>query len=126
MPEQTEISEIIYNWNCNRVDIYPTLGDYTNVIHNVHYNVIGGINYSTTPITASSFGMQILNTENVADFIPFNELTSEQTVAWTKAAMGEEKVLAIETSIANQIEALKNPVSITVTVPDPPRNAIIL
>jgi hypothetical protein len=40
--------------------------------------------------------------------------------------MGEEKVLAIETSIANQIEALKNPVSITVTVPDPPRNAIIL
>lgn len=119
-------NEIIYNWFCNTVDIYPTLGDYTNIIHNVHYIVTGGIDYSTTPITVTKIGTQTLNTNSITSFIPFDEITSEQTVSWTKAALGEEKVLAIETDIANQINLLKNPVSITVTVPDPPRDEIIL
>jgi hypothetical protein len=122
----TTNSEIIYNWNCNTVDVYPTQGEFDNIIYRVHYIVTGGIDYSTNAITATRPGTQVLNTENVANFIPFNELTSEQTVAWTKSAMGEEMVLAIEADIANQIELLRNPVSITVTVPDPPRNAIIL
>lgn len=113
-------NEIIYNWNCNTVDIYPNHGDYTDVVYRVHYTVIGGINYSTNAITANRIGTQVLDTKNVANFIPFSELTSEQTVAWTKSAMGEDMVLAIETDIANQIELLRNPVSITVTVPDPP------
>lgn len=123
MPTENENSEIIYNWNCNTVDVYPTQGDYTNIIYNVHYNVIGGINYSTQPIIASSRGTQLLNTDNVTNFIPFDQLTSEQTIAWTKAAMGEEMILAIETNIANQIESLKNPISITKVVPDPPQPA---
>ena len=116
-------SEIIYNWSCNNVDVYPKQGEYNNIIYRVHYVVTGGINYSTTPIIATRIGTQVLNTEGVTNFIPFNELTSEQTIAWTKAAMGEEMVLSIETYIANQIENLKNPVSITMVVPDPPYEA---
>ena len=125
MPIENENSEIIYTWNCNTVDVYPTHDGLQNVVYNVHYNVVGGINYSTQPIIGSSGGTQLLNTDNVASFIPFDQLTSEQTVAWTKAAMGEEMVLAIETNIANQIESLKNPISITKVVPDPPYEAPI-
>ena len=123
-------SEIIYNWNCNTVDVYPTQGELTNVIYRVHYIVRGGIDYSTTPVIATRNGTQELNTDNVQNFIPFDQLTSEQTVAWTKSAMGETMVAEIEANIANQIELQKNPVSITMTVPelvqDPPYEDPIL
>jgi hypothetical protein len=126
MPEQNETSEIIYNWNCNTVDVYPTQGEFNNIIYRVHYIVRGGIDYSTNAKTVTRTGTQVLNTESVTNFIPFNELTSEQTIAWTKSAMGAEMVLAIETDIANQIELLRNPVSITMVVPDPPHEAPIM
>ena len=119
-------NEIIYNWSCNTVDVYPKQGEYDNIIYRVHYIVTGGIDYSTNAKTATRIGIQALNTDGITNFIPFSELTSEQTVAWTKSAMGEEMVLAIETDIAEQIELLRNPVSITVTVPDPPSVAPIL
>ena len=116
-------SEIIYNWSCNNVDVYPKQGEYNNIIYRVHYVVTGGIDYSTNAKTATRIGTQVLNTEGVTNFIPFNELTSEQTIAWTKAAMGEEMVLAIENSIAEQIELLINPITVTMVVPDPPHEA---
>lgn len=119
-------NEIIYNWNCNRVDVYPTQGEFTNVIHKIHYVVTGGIDYSTVPITAMCMGTIPLNTDGITNFVPFDELTSEQTVNWTKTGMGEEMVFAIESDIANQIEALKNPVSITMVVPDPPYEAPLI
>lgn len=126
MPEQTQNSEIIYTWKCNTVDVYPIHGDLQNVVHNVHYNVIGEINYSIQSITTSKFGMQPLNVDNVTNFVPFDELTSEDIVAWTKAAMGAEAVSYIEYDIASQIELLKNPVSVTMVVPDPPFESPII
>jgi hypothetical protein len=115
-------NNIIYNWFCNTVDVYPKLGEYDNIIYRVHYIVTGGIDYSTTPITATRTGTQGLNTDGITNFIPFDQLTSEQTVAWTKSAMGEAMITEIETDIANQIELLKNPVSIQMIVPDPPHD----
>jgi len=52
-------------------------------------------------------------------FIPFEDLTNEIVVEWTQAAMGEEQVASIETSIASQIESIINPTSITLTIGEP-------
>ena len=116
MATQSTISEITYTWICNTVDVYPTQGDYTNLVHNVYYIVLGELT-NDTEITSTKVGKQTLDTTNVTNFIPFDELTNEQIVTWTKSAMGEELVLAIETDIANQIELLRNPVSVTMTIP---------
>jgi hypothetical protein len=114
----TKASQITYNWDCNTVDIYPKNGNYTDVVYNVHYSVWGTDN-SEPPIQANIIGTQILDIKNITNFIPFNELTSEQTEAWTKSTMGEDRILEIENNIAAQIEQFKNPISITVVVPDP-------
>lgn len=120
-------NEIIYNWNCNTVDKYPTLGELTDVIHRVHWVVTGGVDYETSqPTIARSIGTQDLNTDNVQDFIPFGEITSVNTTLWVKSAMGAEMVANIESTIANQIELLKNPISVTTVVPDPPQPAPIV
>ena len=40
--------------------------------------------------------MQILNTDNITDFVNFEELTNDDVTAWVKAGLGETRVSDIE------------------------------
>jgi len=103
---------ITYNWNCKTVDVHPKEKEQTNVVYNVHWIVTGvDGDYSATNI-----GTQIVPLSEGDTFIPFEDLTNEIVVGWTKEAMGEEQVKAIETSIASQIEEEINPTSVTMTI----------
>jgi hypothetical protein len=103
-----------YDWNCKTVDIHPQEEGKTNVVYNVHWIVTGvDGDYSATNI-----GTQVVPLSEGSTFIPFEDLTNDVVVGWTKEAMGEEQVTQIEASIANQIEALINPTSITLTIPN--------
>jgi len=103
---------ITYNWNCKTVDVHPQEEGETNVVYNVHWIVTGvDGDYSATNI-----GTQIVSLSEGGSFIPFEDLTNEIVVGWTKEAMGEEQVASIEASIAGQIEALINPTSVTMTI----------
>tara|TARA_R110000737_G_scaffold173947_2_gene199456 strand:+ start:520 stop:930 length:411 start_codon:yes stop_codon:yes gene_type:complete len=121
--QKTNIKIMInYNWNCKTVDIYPQDGEYVDVVYNVHWIVTGtsdilnpqGVAYSSTNI-----GTQILNVSDITSFIPFEDLTNEEVVAWTQTTMGEEKVADIEANIARSIELLITPISITATIGEP-------
>ena len=103
---------ITYDWNCKTVDVHPQEEGQTDVVYNVHWIVTGVEGeYSVTNI-----GTQIVPLSEGSTFIPFEDLTNEIVVGWTKEAMGEETVGSIETGIANQIEALINPTSVTMTI----------
>ena len=103
---------ITYDLNCKTVDVHPQEEGKTNVVYNVHW-VVTGIqeDYSATNI-----GTQVVSLSEVSDFIPLEDLTNETIVGWTKDAIGEEQVKAIETSIASQIEEEINPTSVTITI----------
>ncbi len=103
---------ITYNWNCKTVDVHPQEEGQTDVVYNVHWIVTGvDADYSATNI-----GTQVVPLSEGGAFIPFEDLTNEIVVGWTKDAMGEEQVASIESSIASQIEDQKNPVSVTMTI----------
>ena len=103
---------ITYDWNCKTVDVHPQEDEQTDVVYNVHWIVTGvDGDYSSTAI-----GTQIVPLSEGGDFIPFEDLTNEIVVEWTKEAMGEETVLSIENGIANQIQDLINPTSVTMTI----------
>ena len=115
-----------YDWNCKTVDVHPQEEGETDVVYNVHWIVTGtsdqldpqGNAYSST-----SIGTQVVPLDPETPFIPFDELTNEVVVGWTKDAMGEEQVQSIEDSIASQIAELENPTSVTMTIgeqPEPP------
>jgi alkyl hydroperoxide reductase subunit AhpF len=106
---------INYNWNCETVDVYPTEGELKDVVYNVHW-IVTGVNDSVPPVQSNIYGTQVLNTSDITNFIPVDQLTNGEIVAWTQSAMGEEQVALIEANIANQIELLINPVSITMTI----------
>ena len=112
---------ITYDWNCKTVDVHPQEEGETNVVYNVHWIVTGtsdqldpqGNAYSTNNI-----GTQVVPLDPETPFIPFEDLTNEIVVEWTKEAMGEEQVQAIENSLQAQIAELENPTSVTMIIED--------
>ena len=104
---------IKYDWNCKTVDAYPQNGEYMDLVYNVHYIVSGTDEIGNG---ATNIGTQTLDTSAVTDFIPFEDLTNEIVVGWTKGAMGEEQVASIEANIANQIEEFITPSSVTLNI----------
>lgn len=114
---------ITYNWNCKTVDAYPSVGDKTDVVYNVHWRVTGTseeLDASGNPYSITSIGTQSLSTEDLSNFTAFDTVIHSDVIGWVKASMGEEKVASIEESIENQINALITPVSVTLTVADDP------
>ena len=113
---------ITYDWNCKTVDAYVEKEGNADVIYNVHWRVTGisdqldpeGNNYS-----AANFGTQSLDVSEITNFIPWDEVTEAEVEEWTKAAMGEELVLSIETNVAASLEQVIKPTSITLTIGEP-------
>jgi len=103
---------ITYNWSCRTVDVHPQEEGQADVVYNVHWTVTGvDGDYSVTNI-----GTQVVPLSEGGTFIPFEDLTNEVVVEWTKEAMGEEQVASIEAGLTGQIEALINPTSVTMTI----------
>ena len=111
-----------YNWNCKTVDCYPEQDNEADVVYNVHWIVTGTsdqLDPQGSPYSATNIGTQTLDTSQITNFIPFDQLTNDEVVAWTKGAMGDEQVASIEASIQSQIDNLITPTSVTLTIGDP-------
>jgi len=110
-----------YNWNCKTVDVHPTEADHTDVVYNVHW-IVTGVSDELDPegnaYQSASIGTQVVTLDPESEFIPFEDLTNEIAVEWTKAAMGEEQVTSIEDGIQQDIDLEINPTSITMTIGD--------
>jgi hypothetical protein len=108
-----------FEWNCRTVDVYPTEGEYTDVVYNVHWIVTGTsdqVDPEGNAYTSTSIGTQILDTSTITDFIPFADLTNAEVVQWTKDTMGTEQVDEIEAGIESSINEEINPTSVTMTI----------
>ena len=113
---------ITYDWNCKTVDCYPEQDNEADVVYNVHWIAVGTsdqLDPENNPYYANNIGTQILDTSQITTFIPFEDLTNDEVVAWTKSAMGSEQVASIEANIESQINSLITPTSITLTIGEP-------
>ena len=113
---------ITYDWNCRTVDCYPEQNNEADVVYNVHWYVTGTSDVPQPAggvYSSNMIGTQILDTSSITNFIPFDQLTNEEVVVWTKSAMGVTRVAGIETNIESQINALIAPTSVTLTIQDP-------
>ena len=69
----------------------------------VHYNVTA----TDGDYSANTYGTVGYTEDAGKSYIPYNQLTQDEVVAWVKDSLGQETV---EASLATQIEALKHPV----------------
>ena len=111
----------VYNWNCKTVDVHPIEDNETDVVYNVHW-IVTGVSDELDPegnaYQSTSIGTQTVPLDPESEFIPFEDLTNEIVVGWTKEAMGEEQVTSIETGIQQAIDLEINPTSVTMTIAD--------
>ena len=110
-----------YSWNCRTVDTYPTHTDAndvteSDVVYNVHWRVTG--TDESGEHSATVIGTQTIETADLSSFTAFADITHDDMIAWTKAAMGEEQVASIESSLDSQLEELATPSSVTLTIID--------
>ncbi len=105
---------ITYNWTISALDCIPNLEGKTDYVVTAHWACDGtdgtysGRVYSTQSFTVDA---------EKPDYIPFDQLTEADVVAWVQAAMGEDGVAATEASIDSQIENQINPPIITPPLP---------
>jgi hypothetical protein len=93
---------ITYTWNFSQFDTAPKKDDLDDVVVVIHWRLtaVDG-DYS-----ASNYGTVELSVPSPDDFTPFSDITFDDTVRWVNGAMD---VPAIEESLSNQIDTLKNP-----------------
>ena len=112
---------ITYDWNCKTVDVHPQEASETDVVYNVHWRVTGvsdEIDPEGNAYQATTIGTQTVLLDPESEFIPFEDLTNEIVVDWTKDAMGAEQVTSIEAGIQQAIDLEINPTSVTMTIGD--------
>lgn len=109
-----------YTWDCRTVDTYPSHTDdnsvtESDVVYNVHWRVTGsdGTNESTV------IGTQTIETSDLSTFTAFADITHDDMIAWTKAAMGTERVSELEANLDAQLTELATPTSVTMVIADP-------
>ena len=110
---------ISYEWDVNTVDVYPSEGDYTDVIYNVHWrlNAIDTeVDTESSPYTASVYGTQVLDTSDLSGFIDFESVTSSQVQGWVESAMGAEEVQSLKDGLDANIAGQITPTSISKTL----------
>jgi len=110
---------ISYTWDVNTVDVYPTDGDYTDVIYNVHWRLNATdteVDAEGNPYTASVYGTQSLDTSDLSNFTDFDSVTAAQVQGWTESAMGEEEVQSLKDGLDANIAGQITPTSISKTL----------
>lgn len=103
-----------YTWSISQLDCIPHVGDLTDYVCVSHWRCTG---------TDGTFNGEVYNTVSFpvdpekTDFLPFEDITLEQAISWTKEALGDDQVSAVYTSIDSQIETQVNPPIISPKLP---------
>jgi hypothetical protein len=78
-----------YNWTINSLQVMNSPEPQTVVMSNFTIAKDGqSVNYSVNLLPA-----------NPDDFTPFDQITQEQALAWTQAALGPDRVAAMENEV---------------------------
>jgi hypothetical protein len=111
---------ISYTWNISSVDTYPTEGDHSDVIYNVHWRLTAEDDANQDSegdnLTSSTYSNQSLDTSDISDFTNFDDVTSSQVQGWVEAALGADMVQEIKDGLDAQIAELVTPTSVTRTL----------
>ena len=106
-----------YAWTINKLDVYPTEDNLTNVVYNIHWTYTATsdqLDPQGNPYKTDFIGTSIVGAPSSEDFTPFDELTEDQVVGW----LSEDTSIAnIQSSADDAINALINPTSVSKDVP---------
>jgi DUF2075 family protein len=101
-------------WFINQMESLPSDGNLKDFVINVHWNrnakeTINGVEYF-----ASVYGAQSFSKDDVANFIPYEDLTYDIVCGWLDASID---VAALDLNLDAQIENQVNPPIVVLPLP---------
>lgn len=105
-----------FNWDCTNVEVFLSENGNSDVVYNVHWILTGvsdQLDKEGKEYTSSLDGWQVLNTDNINEFIPFADLTNEIVTQWVKDAMGTHQIDVLKYNINGEIATQINPITAT-------------
>ena len=119
---------IDFTWYVTALECAASLNGQPNVVCKAHWNVEGisdQINtYTTTtgetkqaPFFANVSGVEEIAYSNGQTFVPFENLTEAQVIAWIKDNMGPEKIANVEQQVSDAIQKQITPVVVVKDLP---------
>jgi hypothetical protein len=102
-----------YVWSIESLDCIPSKDGLSNVVSAIHWRCKGNNDVNSTEV----YGVVGLEHNAEAPFVEYANLNKETVIKWAKEALGNEKVIELESLLAKQLEALANPPIISPKLP---------
>jgi len=101
-------------WNIVALNCKPDVNGMLDYVVTSHWTLTA----SDGTYTGSVYGTASFEVDpERTDYKPYDQLTLEEVIAWTKASLGEEQVASLEFNVLSQIEAQINPSIVSPALP---------
>jgi hypothetical protein len=100
----------------NQMDSVPTDGTLTDFVINVHWTRFAKETINEKEYQASVYGSQSFSKDDVANFIPYEDLTYDIVCGWLDSSLNVE---ALDLNLDQQIENQVNPPIVVLPLPFP-------
>jgi hypothetical protein len=97
-----------YTWAIKQLNVIPSKGQHTDVVHSIAWEVTGVDGQES----ASTSGALSINTDNIENFIAYQNLTQDEVLSWVFNALGQDEKQKAELQIQTVIEAKKSTINI--------------
>jgi hypothetical protein len=105
---------ITNTWNIVALNCKPDVNGMLDYVVTSHWTLTA----TDGTYTGSVYGTASFEVDpERTDYKPYDQLTLEEVIAWTKASLGEEQVASLESNVLSQIEAQINPSIISPALP---------
>jgi DUF2075 family protein len=101
-------------WVINQLDCLPTDGVYNDFVLVCHWNRNAKETINEVDYFASVYGAQSFSKDDVANFIPYEDLTYDIVCGWLDASLDVE---ALDLNLDAQIENQVNPPIVVLPLP---------
>ena len=101
-------------WYINQLECLPQDGDLKDFVVVCHWTRFAKETINEKEYTASVYGSQSFSKDDVANFIPYEELTYEIVCGWLDASLDVE---ALDLNLDQQIENQVNPPIVVLPLP---------
>jgi hypothetical protein len=100
-------------WRISQLECRPEYEGNKDVVSTIHWRrqAVEG------DYEADVYGAQTIAFDQSTSFTPYAELTREQVESWLEIALGQEKVLALDSELVAQIESQSTPVAVYLSLP---------
>ena len=104
---------ITNTWNIVAMNCKPDVDGMLDYVVTAHWT----LSATDGTYTGSVYGTVSFEIEPDKPDTPYEDLTLQEVISWTQAALGVEQVASYEKCVADQIEAQNNPTIVTLPLP---------